>query len=77
MKYRSLYSVTKGGMEVMYRSLADEFSPDILVNTLAPGFTATDLTKRSLGPMVFSSFQKIPLTRPEPTEIANFIYLFS
>ena len=34
-------------MEALYRSLAVEFAPKILVNTVSPGFTATELTVRA------------------------------
>ena len=75
LRERTLYAATKGGMEAMYRALADELSPDILVNTVAPGFTATDLTFRSLGPEGVSHLSnQIPLSRlANPAEVASLI----
>lgn len=80
VKYRSLYTATKGGMDALYRSLAVEFAPKILINTVSPGFTATELTLRSLGYEGISKLEKfIPVKRlADPKEIANHIlYLAS
>ena len=47
--YRSLYSTTKAGLVGMTKAMAVEFAKDnILVNAISPGFTMTDLTKKSL-----------------------------
>ena len=75
LRNRTLYAATKGGMEAMYRALADELCPDILVNTVAPGFTATELTLRSLGVEGYNKLSKqIPLSRlAKPSEIAEVI----
>ena len=75
-KQRSLYSATKGGMEAMYRALADELAPNVLVNTVSPGFTATELTTRSLGKEGIDKLSEyIPLQRlADPKEVARLIW---
>lgn len=76
---RSLYSATKGGMEAMYRALADELAPHVIVNTVSPGFTGTDLTKRSLGQEGIDKLSEcIPLQRlADPMEVASLIRFLS
>ncbi|WP_110929511.1 SDR family NAD(P)-dependent oxidoreductase [Bacillus massiliglaciei] len=42
---RSVYCTSKGGVELMTKALAVEWSPHILVNCVAPTFIETDLTQ--------------------------------
>jgi len=76
-EYRTLYSTTKFGINGLTKSLSIELGPKgILVNSVSPGFTNTELTDKSL-----SNEQKkelssqIPLGRfAETEEISNLIY---
>jgi 3-oxoacyl-[acyl-carrier protein] reductase len=62
---RSLYSTTKAGLAGMTRALSVELGKDkILVNCVSPGFTLTDLTRKSLSQEEMDNFaSKIPLGR--------------
>lgn len=74
---RLLYSVTKNGIHGITNTLAVELAPfHILVNTVCPGFTLTELTRKNLSPKEIEAIsQDIPLQRmAEPTEIAKLIY---
>lgn len=42
---RTVYCTSKGGVELMTKALAVEWAPRILVNSVAPTFIETDLTK--------------------------------
>lgn len=71
---RSLYSISKTGLVGLTRSLAIENAKyNILVNSISPGFTLTDLTRESLSNSEINSLtKKIPMGRfSEPKEIAN------
>ncbi|KAG2563895.1 hypothetical protein PVAP13_8KG372204 [Panicum virgatum] len=75
-----IYSMAKGGMNQLTRSLAAEWARDrIRVNCVAPGVVITDMTK-AVGPeeVVKQEFlPKIPLRRTgEPAEIASVVALF-
>jgi len=78
---RTLYSMTKFGINGMTKSLARELGPfGILVNSVCPGFTNTELTQQNLSSEEQDEIRKdIPLGRfAEPKEIAGFIaYLAS
>lgn len=74
---RSLYSMSKSGLNGMARALAIELAPrGILVNNVSPGFTVTDLTKVSLSEREYNEIgKKVPLGRmAEPYEIAEFVF---
>jgi len=62
---RSLYSTTKAALAGMTRALAVEFSSSqILINSVSPGFTMTELTKRSLSEKERTELaQAVPLGR--------------
>lgn len=73
---RAVYSATKHGMHGITQTLAVELAPyGILVNTVCPGYTLTDLTKKN------NSFEQIeeisgmiPIGRmAEPSEIAEVV----
>ena len=74
---RSPYSTSKAGIIGLTKTLALELAPhNILVNSISPGFTDTELTKNSLTPTELSHLTKnIPLKRmATPDEIANITY---
>jgi len=62
---RSLYSTTKAALAGMTRALAVEFSSSqILINSVSPGFTMTELTKHSLSEKERAELaQTVPLGR--------------
>jgi len=73
---RSLYSLTKFGLNGVTKSLAHEFGPDnILINSVAPGYVNTEMTNQN----VPDELQKeiagtIPLGRfADPDEIAKLV----
>lgn len=69
---QSNYSATKAGVEGFSRALAKELgSRGITVNTVAPGFIATDMTKELPEANKSAMLDQIPLARlGEPSEIA-------
>lgn len=74
---RSLYSVAKNGMHGITNTLALELAENnILVNTVCPGFTMTELTVKNNTPEQIDDIAKcIPLKRmASPEEIAKLIY---
>lgn len=74
---RCVYSATKNGMHGVTNTLAVELAPyNILVNTVCPGFTMTELTKKNNTPEQISEINKeIPMGRmAEPCEMAEVVY---
>jgi len=74
---RSIYSATKNGIHGITNALAIELAPyGVLVNTVCPGFTLTELTKKNNSDEAITSISKgIPVGRmAEPKEIAETIY---
>lgn len=74
---RSVYSATKNGLHGITNTLAIEFAPyNILVNTVCPGFTLTELTKKNNSQEEISAIAKdIPMRRmAEPREMAEVIF---
>lgn len=74
---RSVYSAAKNGMHGVTNALSLELSEyGVLVNTVCPGFTLTELTKQNNSKIQISEICKeIPLGRmAEPQEIAKLIY---
>lgn len=74
---RSLYSAAKNGMHGITNALAIELATDgILINTVCPGFTLTELTKKNNTQEQIAEISKdIPLHRmANPEEIAKLIY---
>jgi 3-oxoacyl-[acyl-carrier protein] reductase len=67
------YCASKAGVEGMTRSLARELgSRNITVNSVAPGFIATDMTKVLNEQQTAAMLAQIPLSRlGEPQEIAH------
>jgi 3-oxoacyl-[acyl-carrier protein] reductase len=76
-KGRSLYCTTKSGLAGMTRSFATDLAEyNVLVNSVSPGFTLTDLTKKSLSKEELTELEEmIPLQRlADPHEIARLVY---
>jgi 3-oxoacyl-[acyl-carrier protein] reductase len=74
---RGLYSAAKQGMHGITNALALELAADgVLVNTVCPGFTATELTTQNNTPEQIAVIeQDIPLGRmARPEEIAAAVY---
>ena len=74
---RLLYSAAKNGIHGVTNTLAVELAGDgILVNTVCPGFTATELTRSTNTPAQIAVIeQEIPMGRmAQPPEIAGVVY---
>lgn len=74
---RSLYSAAKNGLHGITNALALELADaGVLVNTVCPGFTRTELTQKNNTPEEIARLSRqIPLGRmAEPDEIAKLIY---
>lgn len=74
---RCVYSATKNGIHGVTNTLAVELAPDnILVNTVCPGFTLTELTKKNNTDEEIKTISSdIPIGRmAEPEEIAEVVY---
>ncbi len=77
---RSLYSLTKWGIIGLTKSLSTELAENnILVNSVAPGFTNTDLTESTNSKEELDTINaQIPMKRmAEPIEIANLVAFLS
>lgn len=78
---RTVYSVTKHGIHGLTKTLAVELAEyNILINTVCPGFTLTELTRKNNTQEQIDEISKeIPLSRmAEPEEIASAVcYLVS
>lgn len=77
---RSIYSISKSGLNALTRSLATELSDkSILVNCVAPGFVDTELTSKNNSQQQLGAIkEQIPLKRlAEPGEIAELVYFLS
>lgn len=75
-EYRTLYSITKFGINGMTKALAREFGKyNILINSVAPGYVNTELTKKNVPLEEQIKIQKdIPLGRfAEAREIAKVV----
>lgn len=74
---RSIYSATKHGLHGITTTLALELAPyDVLVNTVAPGQTMTELTrKNNTDKEIERMKQDIPVRRlAQPEEIAKVVF---
>ena len=77
---RCVYSATKNGVHGVTNTLAVELAPyNILVNTVCPGFTLTELTKKNNTPEQIAEITKsIPAGRmAEPEEMAEIVYFLA
>lgn len=74
---RCAYSASKNGLHGVTNTLALELAPyNILVNTVCPGFTLTELTKKNNSPEEMKQMESmVPLGRlAQPVEIAEVVY---
>lgn len=74
---RSIYSSTKNGLHGITNTLAIELGQyNVLVNTVCPGFTLTELTKKNNSlEEIMEISKQIPLKRmAEPKEIAEIVF---
>jgi 3-oxoacyl-[acyl-carrier protein] reductase len=68
------YAAAKAGVMRMTTSMAEEFAPYININSVAPGFTQTEMTAASMSPKIQSQIDSIPMKRmAKPEEIADAI----
>lgn len=77
---RCVYSATKNGIHGVTNTLAIELAPyNILVNTVCPGFTLTELTRKNNTPEQIAEISKdIPLGRmAEPEEMAEVVFFLA
>ena len=75
-EHRSLYSLTKFGLNGVTRSLARELGPDnILINSVAPGYVNTEMTNQNVPNEIQKEIaETIPLGRfANPDEIAKLV----
>jgi 3-oxoacyl-[acyl-carrier protein] reductase len=73
---RASYSASKFGLDGMTAALAAEVAADgVLVNAVSPGFTDTELTRRTVSPEAIAALvSEVPARRlARPDEIAAFI----
>ena len=73
---RIVYSATKHGIHGITKTLAVELAEyNICVNTVCPGFTLTELTRKNNSPeQILQISQEIPMKRmAEPEEIASVV----
>lgn len=73
---RIVYSATKHGIHGITKTLAVELAEyNICVNTVCPGFTLTELTRKNNSPeQILQISQEIPMKRmAEPDEIASVV----
>ena len=71
---RAAYSMTKAALDALTRSAALEFGAGgVLVNSLAPGYVDTELTRKNNSPAALTSIiRAIPLGRmADPKELAR------
>jgi 3-oxoacyl-[acyl-carrier protein] reductase len=77
---RSLYTATKWGIVGLTKTLSVELAPyGILVNSVGPGFTLTELTATTNTPQEIEKIAEIiPMKRfAQPVEIANLVLFLS
>lgn len=77
---RCVYSATKNGIHGVTNTLGVELAKDnILVNTVCPGFTLTELTKKNnTETQIQEICREIPMGRmAEPEEIAEVVYFLA
>lgn len=72
------YDASKAGVVVLTKNLAKQLAPDVLVNTIAPGWVDTDMNKDLPDDYVKEEMDKIYLKRwAKPEEIAEAVLFLS
>ena len=72
------YDASKAGVIILTRNLAKELAPNILVNSVAPGWVNTSMNKNLPQDFVEEEIAKIYLKRfAEPEEIAKVVLFFA
>jgi 3-oxoacyl-[acyl-carrier protein] reductase len=72
--HSSHYASAKAGLIGFTKSLALELAPEITVNAVSPGYTATDMNAKSIAEKGDQIRAKVPLNHiAEPEEIADVI----
>ena len=74
---RTTYSISKNGIHGISNALAVELGEyNILINSVCPGFTNTELTLQNVSPIEAAKLcEQIPLRRfAEPSEIAELVF---
>jgi 3-oxoacyl-[acyl-carrier protein] reductase len=77
---RGAYAIAKSGLNGLTRSLAVEFAPrNVLVNAVAPGFVATEMTHQNNPPAQLAALiEQLPIGRMgDPNEIAEVVAFFA
>lgn len=75
-EFRTLYSLTKFGLNGITKSLARELGENnILINSIAPGYVNTEMTNQNVPDVIQEKIKEsIPLARfAEPVEIAKLV----
>ena len=71
---RAAYASSKAAVINITRSLAKEFAPDIVVNSVSPGFSSTQMTEKTWSKRIRDQVNTILLQRmAHPKEIAHVI----
>lgn len=71
---RVAYASSKAAVASITTGLAKELAPKILVNSVAPGFTRTEMTENTWSPRIKSQVDNVLLKRmAEPEEIAKLV----
>lgn len=71
---RAAYASSKAAVINITSSLAKEFAPEIIVNCISPGFTATQMTEKTWSKRIRDQVNSILLKRmADPKEIAQVI----
>lgn len=72
------YDATKAGVVVLTKNLAKQLAPDVLVNSVAPGWIDTDMNKDLPADYIKEEMKKIYLKRwAKPEEIADAVLFFA
>ena len=72
------YAASKAGIISLTKTMAKQFSPDIRVNAVAPGWMDTDMNNEMSEDFRNNEISKILLKRfGKPEEVANVIYFLA
>ena len=73
---RAAYASSKAAVSSVTVAMAKEFSPNILVNCVAPGFVNTDMTEQTMSPRVKSQISSALLSRVAHVEEISAAVMF-